>query len=83
MATAYTAPSEARDLDTSTLGFTNGFLLKFPRPFASGDVSLRRLPPVAIRGARQASPWAGSRARPPSPPLPDARSLRARYDDPS
>jgi DNA processing protein len=51
----YAPPAEVQTIDTATLGFTNGFFLKVPRLYAAGDVSLLRLPAVAIVGSRKAS----------------------------
>lgn len=52
----YLPPGQTLEIDTSELGFQNGFLLKFPRLYAAGDVSLLELPAVAVVGSRAASP---------------------------
>jgi len=58
----YAAPTSSLTLDTSTLGFRNGALLRFPALYAAGDVSLLQLPSVAVVGARGASPEGLKRA---------------------
>jgi DNA processing protein len=44
-----------RVVETASLGFLNGFFLRFPQLFAAGDLSLLREPAVAIVGSRKAS----------------------------
>jgi DNA processing protein len=43
------------ELDSSAVGFTNGFYLRVPRLHYSGDLALLKQPMVAIVGSREAS----------------------------
>lgn len=58
----YAPPVQTTKVDTSTLGFSNGFLLKYPALYAAGDVSLLEQPSVAVVGSRSASPEGRRRA---------------------
>lgn len=51
----YQPPGLIAELDTAQLGFRNGFLLRFPRLYAAGDVSLLDRPGVSVVGSRGAS----------------------------
>src|SRR4051812_46441166 len=53
----YNAPSRADivDVQAARLGITNGLLLRFPRIYCVGDLSLLERPGVAIVGARKAT----------------------------
>lgn len=48
-------PAAAVEIDTSTLGFRNTFLLKFPKLYAAGELALLEMPSVAVVGSRGAS----------------------------
>lgn len=51
----YVPPRRIVEIDTSDLGFKNGFFLKVPVLYASGDLNLFTLPGVAIVGSRKTS----------------------------
>lgn len=58
----YVPPSDVQEVDSSTVGFTNGFYLRVPRLFLAGDRSLLKQPMVAIVGSRDASELGQQRA---------------------
>jgi DNA processing protein len=58
----YVPPSAVHTVETASLGFINGFFLRFPKLYAAGDVSLLTEPSVAIVGSRKASPEGCRRA---------------------
>lgn len=62
ISSGYVPPPRTAELDTSRLGFANGYLLRFPKLYAAGDASLLELPAVAVVGSRRASPEACRRA---------------------
>jgi DNA processing protein len=51
----YSLQGEVVEIDTASLGFTNSVLLRVPKLFAVGDLSLFQLPAVALVGSRKAS----------------------------
>jgi DNA processing protein len=51
----YERPRDVRELDSSAVGFTNGFYLRVPRLHYAGDLTLLKQPMVAIVGSREAS----------------------------
>lgn len=59
-ASSYRLTAPVVEIDTSTLGFTNGFLLRVPKIFAVGDLGLLDVPAVALVGSREAS-YAGKK----------------------
>lgn len=58
----YRAPAERLTIETAALGFTNGALIRFPQLYAAGDLSLLKMPAVAVVGSRKASPEGLQRA---------------------
>src|SRR4051794_14243835 len=58
----YTPPTPSTGVEGAALGFTGSFLLRVPRLYAAGDLSLLEQPAVAIVGSRKASPEGQKRA---------------------
>jgi DNA processing protein len=62
VAPRYAPPTSTVIVDSSTLGFSNGFFLRVPHLYAAGDLALLKSPSVAIVGSRKASPEGCMRA---------------------
>lgn len=59
---SYQPPTNTCVVEGASLGFAGTFLLRVPRLYAAGDLSLLQLPAVAIVGSRGASPAGQQRA---------------------